>query len=89
MQPEDGKATASLVLGILGLFCCGWLFGIIAIVLSTQAKKAGNTSGKVTAGFILGIVDIVLWAILLVVSMITGAFSNLLEQASFILPYLG
>jgi len=60
----DGKATGSLVCGIIGLFVAGIILGIIAIVLAVQSKKeaqmAGQMqSGKAKAGLILGIVAIV------------------------------
>ena len=38
MQPEDKKATTSLVLGIVGLLCCASC-GIAAIILAKQAKR--------------------------------------------------
>ena len=46
--------------GIIGLFFAGVIFGILAIVNANNCKKAGFTNGKVTAGFVLGIIDIAL-----------------------------
>ncbi|MET0146163.1 MAG: DUF4190 domain-containing protein [Ilumatobacteraceae bacterium] len=62
---NNGKATASLVLGIVSLFCFGIITGIIAIVLSTQAKKEIAATGQAgdgmaKAGLILGIIGVVL-----------------------------
>lgn len=59
--PEHGKAVASLVLGIVGICCCG-ICGLIGLVLSIQAKNAGNQEGICKAGFVLGIIACVLWA---------------------------
>lgn len=73
-QPEDKKATWALVLGIIGLVCCAPC-GIAAIVLAKQAQNAGNTSGKAKAGFILGIIAVILWAVGFIISLATGAFS--------------
>lgn len=66
-QPGSGKATASLVLGIIGVvfWFFGYfsflslLFGIIGIILSSSAKKDGNTSGVNTAGFVLSLISLI------------------------------
>lgn len=66
---SSGKATASLVLGILSFLCCPIIFSILAIVFGTQAKNeiAANPGmtgeGFAQAGVILGIVSLVLTAI--------------------------
>ena len=54
------KAIWSLVLGIVGLVCCGFLAGIPAIILGNMAKKEIATSGEggggmATAGLVLGV----------------------------------
>lgn len=58
-EPGSGKATASLICGIIGLLCFGPVLGIISICLSISAKNEGNTSGVATAGLVLGIIDII------------------------------
>jgi hypothetical protein len=71
---QHPKGTTILVLGIVGLLCCGPL-GIVAIVMGSTARKemAANpgvtytNAGLITAGWILGIVATVLWAIFLVI----------------------
>ncbi len=60
------KAVWSLVTGIVGI-CCG-LLGIVAIVLGNQAKQEIQATGQggmgmAQAGFVLGIVDLVLSAL--------------------------
>ena len=69
-----GKATGSLVLGLVGLFLFGIITGVIAIVLGCSAKNdmaaSGNYDGvgMATAGIVLGIIDIFgffLWLALL------------------------
>lgn len=66
-QIGHGKAVASLVLGIIGVIF--WFFGyssilsiilgIIGIVLSSMAKKEGNSEGIRTAGFVLSLIAII------------------------------
>lgn len=66
-QPEQGKAIASMVLGIIAVVM--WFFGystivsiilaIIGLVLASSAKKAGNTSGMRTAGFVTSLIALI------------------------------
>jgi len=62
-EPADGLATASLVLGIIGLVMCGLFLSIPGLVCGIMAKKQGNKGGKATAGLILSIVATALWAL--------------------------
>lgn len=71
-------ATASLVFGILGLFLCGIIFGILAINKSKEARlliasdpRLGG-EGMAKAGLVLGIIDVVLWG-LVIIARIGGA----------------
>jgi len=71
------KAIWALVLGILGLVCCGLVGGIPAIILGNMAKKEidagqGTGRGMAQAGFILGIVALAL-LVLQVILFATGA----------------
>jgi hypothetical protein len=59
---NNNKAIWALVLGILGLLCCG-ILGIPAVILGKQAQneidRSGGTQtgrGMATAGFVLGII---------------------------------
>lgn len=82
--PESNKkAMWSLILGIVSLFCCGIVTGVVAIVLSQQAKREIEASGgmqsgagQAQAGFILGIVGIALTVLGLVVIGSGGGFSS-------------
>jgi len=66
-QPQtDGKATASLVLGILSLLCFGLLTGLPAIILGhnsrgniQQSRGRLTGAGMALAGLIMGYVSIV------------------------------
>jgi type IV pilus assembly protein PilA len=66
-QESEGKATASLILGILSVTCFGLLAGIPAVILghiakSNIRKSGGRLSGdsKATAGLIMGYLSIAL-----------------------------
>lgn len=72
------KATWALVTGIVGLLCCAPL-GIVAIVLGRGAEQEIRVTGEggagmAKAGFILGIVALVLFA-LQIILFATGAFT--------------
>ncbi len=66
-MPGKGAAVASLILGIISVVL--WFFGytaigslvlgIIGLVLASVAKKAGNTSGMRTAGFVLSLIGVI------------------------------
>ena len=78
---NNKKAIWSLVLGILGIVCCGFFTGIPALILGKQAQSEIDASGgqqtgrgMATAGFILGIISIV-WGIIGVILLATGTFS--------------
>ncbi len=61
-----GKATASLILGIIGLLICPIVCSVLAIVFGQQAKQEIDADpslsgrGMAQAGFILGIIGIAL-----------------------------
>lgn len=65
-QVGNGKATASLIVGLVGLLVFGIILGVVALVLASQAKSEiaaapgkYNNAGSATAGQVLGIVDLV------------------------------
>jgi type II secretory pathway pseudopilin PulG len=80
-QPQtDGKATASLVLGILSILCFGLLTGLPAIILGhisrgniEQSRGRLTGGGMALAGLILGYVSI---------------FSSILIIAAIMIPNL-
>lgn len=66
-QQTAGKATAALIVALIGLVVCGPIAGIIALVLASQARREINESGGRLGGEgmvkwarIIGIVDITL-----------------------------
>src|SRR5437899_4216191 len=79
--PTDGKATASLVFGILSILCCGALAGIPAIILghisrSKIRKSMGQLTGTgmATAGLVMGYISIghslVIWPAIIIPNII-------------------
>ncbi|MBR6252524.1 MAG: DUF4190 domain-containing protein [Clostridia bacterium] len=72
--PKNGMATASLVLGILGLLltcaCIGFPLSIIGLVLGIASKKNGP-SGKATAGIVLSAIGIGFSVLLILMSMVS------------------
>jgi len=69
-------AVSSIVWGILGLFICGLIFGLLAISRANAAKKLvrGNPhlytgDGLATFGLVLGVIDLVGWGIVVVVNL--------------------
>ena len=73
-KTKHGFAVASLVLGIVSvvLCCCTWVgivCGIVGLVLSILARKAGNTETICKAGLILSIIGLALSIILLILSL--------------------
>ncbi|MFF4078340.1 DUF4190 domain-containing protein [Streptomyces sp. NPDC001777] len=77
----SGKATASMVLGILGLILIPIILPIIALCLGISAKRMadrgeGGGRGQAVAGIVMGIIGIVFAAIGATVATIqaVGAF---------------
>jgi hypothetical protein len=66
---NDGMATASLILGILGVVCCGILAPVAAILGFMSRNRIAQSGGALgggglaMAGLILGIIGTVLWII--------------------------
>jgi hypothetical protein len=89
---NNGKAIASLVLGILGIVSC-FVFAIIAIILGYQARNEIAASGgwqtgdsMAKAGIILGWAGLVLWIGFMVLYAIIFAVAT--SSTSVIIPFL-
>ena len=67
----SNSATASLVLGILGLLSGGGLFSIIGLFLAVSAKKKGDDSGIRKAGFITSLIGVLLLVLILILVVVT------------------
>jgi Domain of unknown function (DUF4190) len=75
-----GKATASLVLGIVGLLLCPLVCSVLALVFGYQSRNEIDSDpslggrGTATAGIVLGWVGIA-FAVLIIVLYVVGAIS--------------
>ena len=72
--PTEGKATASMVLGILSVVCIGIFAGIPAIILGHMARKNIRSSlgrlkgdGMALAGIIMGYVSVAYTCVMLII----------------------
>ncbi|MFD7433844.1 DUF4190 domain-containing protein [Streptomyces sp. NPDC059861] len=74
----NGLAIASLTCGIIGIFLFNVILGPIAIVLGAvgmrQAPAKGG-AGMAKAGIILGVLDLVIFGVLLALAASEGGFS--------------
>ena len=80
VQPAgSGKATASLVLGIVSIVLGSLLFGIIGVVLGVQARnmmpEGTPGRGKATAGLVCSIIGCV-WGSLILVCYVCAAMAD-------------
>jgi len=64
------EAKTALIFSIIGIFCFGFIFGFLAFRKANQVieiidtyEVAQDKRGLATAAKIIGIIDIVLWAI--------------------------
>ena len=69
-QGSNGKATASMVCGIVGIVVFGIILGPIAIILGVLARREIESTGQrgrgmATAGIVLGIIAVVFFFIFL------------------------
>ena len=76
---SNGKAIASMILGIAGIFTCG-LASIVAVILGHvsrgEIKRSGGRqqgSGMALAGLILGYIMLVLLVGIIVIAIIGAA----------------
>jgi len=69
----SGMAVASFVLSLVGIFCLGFITGLLALIFGAVAMNAISKNpglkgrGLAVAGFIIGIIDVVGWLVWLVI----------------------
>ncbi|MFE0184225.1 DUF4190 domain-containing protein [Streptomyces olivaceus] len=99
MPPQNGMGTASMVLGILAcaLFC---MYGVVSVVLGVLAVVFGvkgrrraeqglaNNHGQAQAGFVMGIVGIILGVVVIALIAI-GITAAINEDSDYDDPYYG
>lgn len=69
MANSNALGVSSLVLGIIGLFIAGIPLGLLAIIFGAIGMSRKQRFSK--AGFVLGIIDVVLGAIFAVLMAIS------------------
>ena len=79
--PQNGMGTAALIMGILQFICLGTIGSILAIVfgrigLKRVAMGQANNAGVAKAGYILGIIGIVIQVIALIIVILVAIFGN-------------
>jgi len=68
----SGLAVASFVLSLTGFFCVGFVTGLLALIFGAVAMRSISKApgvrgyGLAVAGFIIGIIDVLLWGAWLV-----------------------
>lgn len=70
--PQNGMGTAALTLGVIGLFALPLVASVLAIIfgnigMSRADAGIATNRGAAKAGFILGIIGLVLGLILLII----------------------
>jgi hypothetical protein len=78
---NNPKALWALILGIVGLVCCGLFTGIPAIILGKMGQNEIDASqgtqtgrGMATAGFVLGIIAVI-WGVIWLILIASGNFA--------------
>ncbi|MFI9615101.1 DUF4190 domain-containing protein [Streptomyces sp. NPDC052023] len=74
----NGLAITSLTCGIIGIFLFNVILGPIAVVLGAVGMRQAATKGgggMAKAGIILGILDLVIFGVLLALAASDGGFS--------------
>lgn len=78
MSQDNGKslATASMVLGIVGLVftffingLIGLILGIIGLVLAGKAKQQGFEGSMRTAGFIMSLISVIAGVLMFILAL--------------------
>lgn len=76
-MPGDSMAVAAMVMGIIGLVCCGGIVSILGIIFGFMARSKGTSKdGMALAGIILGFIGLIGGIVLAIVGAATGAFAD-------------
>ncbi len=74
---DNGSGTIALVTGILSFFVCPIILSIVAIVygkkgMAAAAAGTADNGGQAKAGYIMGIISLILAIIVIVLYIILG-----------------
>jgi hypothetical protein len=90
-QVNNSKATASLVLGIIGLVICPIICSLLAIIFGYSAKNEIAASGgrqtggsNATAGIILGWIGLAIYIVVTIIWVIVAAVAASQASAAMI-----
>lgn len=75
---DNGSGTIALVTGILSFFVCPIILSIVAIIfgrkgMAAAAAGTADNGGQAKAGYIMGIVSLILAIIFIIIYLILGA----------------
>ncbi|MFM7210444.1 MAG: DUF4190 domain-containing protein [Actinomycetota bacterium] len=75
---ENSNGTVALVCGILSFFVCPIILSIVAIIygkkgMASAAAGRADNGGQAKAGYIMGIISIILFVVLVILYAILGA----------------
>ncbi|MEY4170011.1 MAG: hypothetical protein RLZ94_1084, partial [Actinomycetota bacterium] len=75
---DNGSGTIALVTGILSFFVCPVILSIVAIIygkkgMAAAAAGTADNGGQAKAGYIMGIISLILFVVLLIIYIIAGA----------------
>lgn len=84
-QAGDSMAVASLVLGIIGMVCCGGgILSILAIVFGFVSRSKGTSKqGMALAGIILGFISLAVGIITTIILYQTGYFLDFVSSSYY------
>jgi Domain of unknown function (DUF4190) len=85
--PKNNLGVWSLVLGLVGIFVCGLIAGIPAIIVGNKSRRAiaegqANNGGLATAGIVLGWISVALSVLGLVIFILLAATGALAELST-------
>ena len=74
---DNGSGTIALVTGILSFFVCPIVLSIVAIVygkkgMAAEAAGTADNGGQAKAGYIMGIISLILAVIFIILYVILG-----------------
>ena len=82
-QPGEDYAMISMILGIIALFTCGNILGVIAIVLGNMAKKEGYAGQNANIGIACGWGSVGMMALAILVYVVYFVFIMGITALSF------
>lgn len=77
-KSANGLAIAALVCGLVGIFVLNIVLGPLAIILGSvgwnRANQGAQSKGMAIAGVVLGVIDVVLFALFIALAITHGGY---------------